>query len=555
MYTDIEIARSAKMKPIAEIIESLGLDDNSYEPYGKYKAKLNASIYGELQKKKSGKLILVTAMNPTPAGEGKTTVTVGLTDGLSQIGENACAALREPSLGPVFGMKGGAAGGGYAQVVPMEDLNLHFTGDLHAITAANNLLAALIDNHLYQGNSLNIDTEKIFWRRCLDMNDRQIRNIKSGLGKNSGVPRDGGFDITAASEVMAALCLASSLDDLKKRLASITVALDMDGKAVNAGDINAEGAMTVLLKQAFNPNIIQTLENTPVLVHGGPFANIAHGCSSMMATKMATKIFDYTVTEAGFGADLGAEKFFDIKCRMGGIQPDAVVLVATCRALKYHGGVDRAELSEENVEALNKGLANLGKHIENIQNVFKRNVVVAVNRFVSDTVAEVEAVQKYCQGYDVKAILSEGWEKGGKGMTDLAREVKNLADNSQGDIEFIYDLEDDIKVKIEKIAKYYGGATVEYSKRAQEDLEVVEKLGLNNLPVCVAKTQYSLSCDAKKLGRPEGFNVRVRRLHISSGAGFIVVVTGSILRMPGLPRVPAANSININNDGEVVGLF
>lgn len=553
MRTDIDIARDARMKPIADIAEEIGMSKH-YEPYGKYKAKLNADYYSELDKQKSGKLILVTAMSPTPAGEGKTTTTVGLADGLSRLGEKSCAALREPSLGPVFGMKGGAAGGGMSQVVPMEDLNLHFTGDMHAITAANNLLAALIDNHIYQGNKLNIDTENILWRRCLDMNDRQLRNIQSGLGRKSGVPRQDGFDITAASEVMAVLCLATSLEDLKSRLARITVALDIDGNAVTAGDIKAQGAMAVLLKDAFNPNLVQTLENTPVLVHGGPFANIAHGCSSLIATKMATKLFDYTVTEAGFGADLGAEKFVDIKCRMGGLNPDAVVIVATCRALKYHGGVPKENLTEENVAALKSGLVNLGKHIENIKNAFGLNVAVSINRFVSDTEEEIAAVKDYCAGYNVKAVLSEGWEKGGAGMTELAEEIMEQASSPKTE-SFLYPLEDSITEKIEKIAVYYGAGKVEYTEKARHDLELIEKLGLEDIPVCVAKTQYSLSCDAKLLGRPEGFTVKVKRLLISSGAGFIVAVTGTILRMPGLPKEPAASSIDIDSSGEVVGLF
>ncbi len=553
MRSDIEIARQAKMKPIANIAQEIGMEDY-YEPYGKYKAKISADYYKELENKKSGKLILVTAMSPTPAGEGKTTTTVGLADGLSKIGESVCAALREPSLGPVFGMKGGAAGGGMSQVVPMQDLNLHFTGDLHAITAANNLLAALIDNHIYQGNQLNIDIEQILWRRCLDMNDRQLRNIQSGLGKKSGVPRMGGFDITAASEVMAVLCLATSMEDLKLRLSKITVALDNDGNAVTAGDIEAAGAMTVLLKDAFNPNLVQTLENTPILVHGGPFANIAHGCSSMIATKMATKLFDYTITEAGFGADLGAEKFLDIKCRMGGLQPDAVVLVATCRALKFHGGVEKDVLRAENTQAVEKGLENLGKHIENIKGAFGLNVVVSINKFESDTEAEILAVQNYCKNYGVEAVLAEGWEKGGDGMTALAAEVKALADNPK-DLKFLYSADDSLKEKMAKIANYYGAGQVIYTERAQKDLEMIQHLGLADMPVCVAKTQYSLSCNSKKLGRPEGFTVKVRRLYVSSGAGFIVAVTGSILRMPGLPKVPAASSIDIDSDGEIVGLF
>ena len=553
MIADIDIARKAKMIPIADIACEIGMSDH-YEPYGKYKAKLNADYYTELEKRPGGKLILVTAMNPTPAGEGKTTTTVGLADGLSRIGENACAALREPSLGPVFGMKGGAAGGGMSQVVPMEDLNLHFTGDLHAITAANNLLAALIDNHIYQGNGLNIDIENIFWRRCLDMNDRQLRNIQSGLGKKSGVSRADGFDITAASEVMAALCLATSIEDLKLRLGRITIALDTDGNAVTAGDINAQGAMTVLLKDAFNPNLVQTLENTPVLVHGGPFANIAHGCSSLIATKMAMKLFDYTVTEAGFGADLGAEKFLDIKCRVGGINPDAVVLVATCRALKYHGGVAKDDLMHEDVAALKEGLKNLGKHIENIKDKFGLNVVVAINKFSGDTKSEIGAVKEFCAGYGVDAILSEGWEKGGAGMTELAQAVKKLT-QSPKEAELLYESSETIEAKIEKISAYYGASNVEYTDKALQDLELIKRLGLSDIPVCVAKTQYSLSCDSKALGRPEGFTVKVRRLLISSGAGFIVAVTGSILRMPGLPKEPAASSIDIDENREIIGLF
>ena len=553
MRTDIEIARQANMKRISDIASELGISDVC-EPYGNYKAKISSSYYKTLEEKKSGKLILVTAMSPTPAGEGKTTITVGLADGLSYIGEKACAALREPSLGPVFGMKGGAAGGGMSQVVPMEDLNLHFMGDLHAITAANNLLAALIDNHIYQGNELDIDIENILWRRCLDMNDRQLRNIQSGLGKKSGVPRMGGFDITAASEVMAVLCLATSMADLKKRLANITVALDTGGNAVTAGDLNAHGAMAVLLKDAFNPNLVQTLENTPVFVHGGPFANIAHGCSSLIATKMANKLFDYTVTEAGFGADLGAEKFLDIKCRIGGLNPDAVVLVATCRALKYHGGVVKEELTHENIKALEKGFANLEKHIENIKDTFGLNVVVAINKFSSDTEKEIEAVKSSCEKLGVKAVLSEGWEKGGAGMSELAREVKRLTANPRK-AKLLYDTKEGVKEKMEKIAAYYGAGKVEYTQKAEADLAMIEKLGYADIPVCVAKTQYSLSCDAKAIGRPEGFTVKVKNFFVSSGAGFVVAVTGSILRMPGLPKVPAAGSIDIDEHGEVIGLF
>ena len=554
MLTDIKIASKANMKSIDEIIKAIGVCENEYEPYGKYKAKLSASCFEKLSKRKDGKLILVTAMSPTPAGEGKTTVTVGLADGMSRIGLNAVAALREPSLGPVFGMKGGAAGGGYSQVVPMEDLNLHFTGDLHAITAANNLLAALIDNHIYQGNELDIDIEKILWRRCMDMNDRQLRTIQSGLGKKSGVPRMDGFDITAASEVMAALCLAIDIDDLKDRLSKITVALNKKGQAVTAGDIKAQGAMTVLLRNAFDPNIVQTLENTPVLVHGGPFANIAHGCSSLIATRIAMKLFDYTVTEAGFGADLGAEKFLDIKCRVGDIKPDAVVLVATVRALKYHGGVKKEDLQKENVEALKLGLTNLGKHIENLKQTFMLDIVVAVNKFVSDTEDEINAIKEYCKEYGVEAVLSEGWEKGGEGTIALAEQVKALCSNENHDFKFLYDGDDDFKTKMKKVSKYYGAGSVEYTEEAQKDLEMIERIGLLKLPICVAKTQYSLSTSVKWLGRPEGFNIKVKRLYVSSGAGFIVVVTGSIMRMPGLPAVPAANDIDIV-DGEVIGLF
>jgi len=548
--TDIEIARSVSPKKIVEIAKSVGLDENSIEPYGHYKAKVDpAQVKGE-----NGKLILVTAINPTPAGEGKTTVSIGLADGLRKLGKKAVLALREPSLGPVFGVKGGAAGGGWAQVIPMEDINLHFTGDLHAITAANNLLAAMVDNHIQQGNKLNIDPRRVTWRRCMDMNDRQLRDIMSGLGgKNNGMPRADGFDITAASEVMAVFCLANDMDDLKVRLGRIVVGYTFDNQPVTAADINAQGAMAVLLKEALKPNLVQTLEGTPALVHGGPFANIAHGCNSVIATRTALKLGDYCVTEAGFGADLGAEKFLDIKCRMAGLNPKAVVIVATVRALKCHGGVPKAELGAENLEALEKGIGNLLKHVENMQQVYSMPVVVALNRFITDTQAELDLVDAKLKELGVNVKLCDVWAKGGEGGVELAEEVLRLVEK-ESELTFSYPLEETLENKIKAIAtRVYGAKSVSFAAGVKTQLKKYDALG--NLPVCMAKTQYSLSDDAKKVGRPEGFSITVRQVRLSAGAGFVVAFTGEIIAMPGLPKVPAAEAIDINEKGEVVGLF
>ena len=553
--SDIDIARSANKEYISEIANNCGLEKDDYIPYGHYKAKISLSS-DKLKKDAAGKLVLVTAISPTPAGEGKTTTSVGLSDGLKKIGVNVGVALREPSLGPVFGMKGGAAGGGYAQVVPMEDLNLHFTGDLHAITSANNLLSAMIDNHIYQGNQLNIDLESITWRRCMDMNDRQLRNIECGLGKKSGVPRKDGFDITAASEVMAAFCLASSLKDLKIRLGNIIVAYDTDSNPVYAKQLDAHGAMTALLKEAFNPNLVQTMEQTPALIHGGPFANIAHGCNSIIATKTALRLFDVVVTEAGFGADLGAEKFIDIKCRTANLFPDAVVLVATVRALKYHGGVEKSNLFKENPEAVGIGISNLEKHIENLKGKFNTKVVIAINKFSADTDAEMQPIYDLCSNLNVEVSLSEAWEKGGEGTVDLARKVMNaIGNNTTKKPTFLYDTSSSIKEKIEALANYYGADGVNYSETAEKSIDTLNKIGKSDLPICVAKTQYSLSDNPKLIGSPKGFNITVRNVKLSNGAGFIVVLTGRILRMPGLPKVPSANNIDIDEDGNIVGLF
>jgi len=553
--SDIDIARSANKEYISEIANNCGLEKDDYIPYGHYKAKISLSS-DKLKKDAAGKLVLVTAISPTPAGEGKTTTSVGLSDGLKKIGVNVGVALREPSLGPVFGMKGGAAGGGYAQVVPMEDLNLHFTGDLHAITSANNLLSAMIDNHIYQGNQLNIDLESITWRRCMDMNDRQLRNIECGIGKKSGVPRKDGFDITAASEVMAAFCLASSLKDLKIRLGNIIVAYDTDSNPVFAKQLDAHGAMTALLKEAFNPNLVQTMEQTPALIHGGPFANIAHGCNSIIATKTALRLFDVVVTEAGFGADLGAEKFIDIKCRTANLFPDAVVLVATVRALKYHGGVEKSNLFKENPEAVGIGISNLEKHIENLKGKFNTKVVIAINKFSADTDAEMQPIYDLCSNLNVEVSLSEAWEKGGEGTVDLARKVMNaIGNNTTKKPTFLYDTSSSIKEKIEALANYYGADGVNYSETAEKSIDTLNKIGKSDLPICVAKTQYSLSDNPKLIGSPKGFNITVRNVKLSNGAGFIVVLTGRILRMPGLPKVPSANNIDIDEDGNIVGLF
>ena len=554
--TDIEIAQETVMQPITEIAKVAGVDEKYLEQYGKYKAKVDYSILKDKADKPNGKLILVTAINPTPAGEGKTTTTVGLADGMRKLGKNVLVALREPSLGPVFGVKGGAAGGGYAQVVPMEDINLHFTGDFHAIGAANNLLAAMLDNHIYQGNALNIDPRQIVWRRCVDMNDRQLRFVVDGLGgKTNGMPREDGYDITVASEVMAVLCLASDVNDLKMRLSRLVVAYTRDGKPVTAGDLNAQGAMAALLKDALKPNLVQTLEHTPAFVHGGPFANIAHGCNSVTATKIALKLSDYTVTEAGFGADLGAEKFLDIKCRMAGLKPSCVVLVATVRALKYNGGVPKAETGLENLEALEKGLPNLLRHVENITQVYKLPCVVAINRFPQDTEAELKLVEEKCKALGVNVALSEVWGKGGEGGIELGKEVIRLCEQPN-DFTFSYDVDAPIKDKIEAIVKkIYHGDGVTFTANAEKQIKTLTELGYDKMPICMAKTQYSFSDDQTKLGAPTGFTVTVRNVKVSAGAGFLVALTGEIMTMPGLPKVPAAERIDVDEDGKISGLF
>ena len=556
MKTDIEIAQEAQMLPITEVVKEIGLTADDLELYGKYKAKISNEYLKKIEGNKKGKLILVTAINPTPAGEGKTTTSVGLGQAFGKLGKKAIIALREPSLGPCFGIKGGAAGGGYAQVVPMEDLNLHFTGDFHAITSANNLLAALLDNHIQQGNALRIDTRQIVWKRCLDMNDRVLRNVVVGLGnKTDGFVREDHFVITVASEIMAILCLATDLEDLKDRLGKIIVAYDLDGKPVTAKDLQAVGAMAALLKDAILPNVIQTLEHTPALVHGGPFANIAHGCNSVRATTAALSMADYVVTEAGFGADLGAEKFFDIKCRQAGLSPDAVVLVATIRALKYNGGVPKTELSAENVEALEKGIVNLEKHIENVKK-FGVPCVVAINIFAQDTAEELEAVREHCAKHGVNVALSDVFAKGGEGGIDLAKEVIALADSGESKFAPIYPLDMSLKGKIETIAKeIYGADGVNYTKEADKALKEFEELGYGNLPICMAKTQYSFSDDPALLGRPSGFKITIRNCRIAAGAGFIVVLTGDVMTMPGLPKVPAAEKIDVTDDGVISGLF
>ncbi|MBQ2890368.1 MAG: formate--tetrahydrofolate ligase [Clostridia bacterium] len=555
MKTDIEIAQSTKMQNITEIAKTAGIDDKSLEQYGRYKAKVDLSLLKESQRKE-GKLVLVTAITPTPAGEGKTTTTIGLADGLKKIGKNVMVALREPSLGPVFGIKGGAAGGGYAQVVPMEDINLHFTGDFHAIGAANNLLAALLDNHIHQGNALGIDQRKITWKRCVDMNDRQLRFVVDGLGgKVNGVPREDGYDITVASEIMAILCLSSSISDLKERLSRIVVGYTFDGRPVTAGQLNAAGAMTALLKDALKPNLVQTLEGTPALIHGGPFANIAHGCNSVLATKMAMKLGDYAITEAGFGADLGAEKFLDIKCRFANLKPSAVVLVATIRALKMHGGVPKTALNEENLDALEKGMPNLLRHLSNITDVYKLPCVVAVNKFPTDTEAEVNLVIEKCKALGVNVVLSDVWAKGGEGGIEMAKEVVSLCER-ENDFTFSYETEDTIENKIGAIVKkIYRGEGVIFTPQAKKQIDELTALGYGNLPVCMAKTQYSFSDDLTKIGAPEGFTVTVRNVKISAGAGFIVALTGDIMTMPGLPKVPAAEKIDVDENGVITGLF
>ena len=553
--SDIEIAQETPMLPITEIAKMAGVDDKYLEQYGKYKAKVDYNILNDV-KRSDGKLVLVTAINPTPAGEGKTTTTVGLADGMKKLGKNVLVALREPSLGPVFGVKGGAAGGGYAQVVPMEDINLHFTGDFHAIGAANNLLAAMLDNHIYQGNKLNIDPRRITWRRCVDMNDRQLRFVVDGLGgRVNGVPREDGYDITVASEIMAVLCLASDITDLKARLGRIIVGYTYDEKPVTAADLNAQGAMAALLKDALKPNLVQTLEHTPAFVHGGPFANIAHGCNSVTATKIARRLADYTITEAGFGADLGAEKFLDIKCRMAGLKPSAVVVVATVRALKYNGGVPKADLGNENLEALEKGLPNLLKHVSNITNVYKLPCVVAINRFPLDTEAELKLVEDKCKELGVNVALSEVWAKGGEGGIELAKEVIRLCDQPN-DFTFAYDLDMSIKEKIEAIVtKIYGGKDVNFTANAEKQIKTLTDLGFDKMPICMAKTQYSLTDDATKLGAPKDFTVTVRNIKVSAGAGFLVALTGEIMTMPGLPKVPAAERIDVDETGKISGLF
>ena len=556
MKTDIEIAQEAVMKPITEVAAALDITQDELELYGKYKAKLSSELWEKIKDRKDGKLVLVTAINPTPAGEGKTTTTVGLGEAMAKLGKKAVIALREPSLGPCFGIKGGAAGGGYAQVVPMEDLNLHFTGDFHAITSANNLLAALLDNHIQQGNALNIDTRQIVWKRCLDMNDRVLRNIVVGLGsKMDGFVREDHFVITVASEIMAILCLANDMKDLKERLGKIIVAYNMDGDPVTAADLHAVGSMAALLKDALKPNMIQTLEHTPALVHGGPFANIAHGCNSVQATKMALKMADIAITEAGFGADLGAEKFFDIKCRMAGLHPDAAVLVATVRALKYNGGVAKADLAAPNLEAVKKGICNLEKHIENLQK-YGVPVVVTLNVFVTDTEEEVAYIRSFCEARGCAFALSEVWAKGGEGGKALAEKVIETLETKTSSFHPIYEDDCSLKDKIETVAKeIYGADGVTYAPAAQKMLKKIEDMGFGHLPVCMAKTQYSLSDDASRLGRPEGFTVNVREVYVSAGAGFVVAITGAIMTMPGLPKVPAANGIDVSEDGVITGLF
>lgn len=554
--TDIEIAQEANPQDIRDIAKKINLSEDDIELYGKYKAKIDYNVLNRT-KSRAGKLILTTAINPTPAGEGKTTTSIGVADALAKLGKSVIAAIREPSMGPVFGIKGGAAGGGYAQVVPMEDINLHFTGDMHAIGAANNLLAAMLDNHVYQTNSLNINPKRITWRRCVDMNDRQLRNVVDGLGKKvDGVTREDGFDITVASEVMAAFCLSNNISELKENLGNIVVAYNYSGQPVTARDLNAHGAMAAILKDALKPNLVQTLEGTPAILHGGPFANIAHGCNSIIATKMGMHMADYVVTEAGFGADLGAEKFLDIKCRKAGIRPDAVIIVATVRALKYNGGVAKDQLNNENLEALEKGLPNLLKHIENITQVYKLPAVVAINRFPLDTDAELALVRSKCEELGVKVALSEVWANGGEGGIEVANEVLKLIEEGENNFEYCYEEDMTIKEKLNAIAtKIYGADGVNYTKEANKQIAELEELGYGNLPVCVAKTQYSLSDDQTKLGRPTGFTIEVRQANVSAGAGFVVVMTGEIMKMPGLPKLPAAERIDVDENGKISGLF
>ena len=554
--SDIEIAQESKPLHIREIGKKLGLSEDDLELYGKYKAKIDYNLLKTHKRDKKAKLILTTAINPTPAGEGKTTTTIGVADGLQKIGKNTIVTLREPSLGPVFGIKGGAAGGGYAQVIPMEDINLHFTGDFHAIGAANNLLAAMIDNHIHQGNKLNIDPRTITWRRCVDMNDRQLRNIVCGMGRKvDGIVREDGFDITVASEVMAAFCLANDISDLKEKLGNIIIGYTYENIPVRAKELNANGAMAALLKDALKPNLVQTLEGTPAIVHGGPFANIAHGCNSVIATKIGMNFADYVVTEGGFGADLGAEKFLDIKCRMADIKPDAVIIVVTVRALKYNGGVDKANLNETNLEALEAGLPNLLKHVENITGVFKLPAVVAINEFPTDTEEEINLIKEKCNDLGVNVVLSQVWPKGGEGGVELAKEVVRLCEE-ENNFEYAYPLESTIKEKINAIAtKIYGADGVDFTKEAEKEIANLEKLGYSNLPICMAKTQYSLTDDPSKLGRPTNFRITVRKINISAGAGFIIALTGDIMKMPGLPKLPAAERIDVDENGVISGLF
>ena len=551
---DIEIARNAKLEPVTKIAMKLGIDEENLEQYGKYKAKISPNVYKKLQEKQNGKLILVTAINPTPLGEGKTTISIGLADGLSKIGKKSILALREPSLGPVFGIKGGATGGGYSQIAPMEDINLHFTGDIHAITSANNLLSAMIDNHIYYGNELGF--EKVVWKRCVDLNDRQLRKIHTGLsGEKNIMPREDGFDISVASEIMAILCLANDIEDLKRRIGNIVVGYNKEGEPITAKNLKADGALTVLLKDAINPNLVQTLEGTPAIVHGGPFANIAHGCNSIIGTKLALKLSDYVVTEAGFGADLGAEKFLDIKCRKAEIRPDAVVCVATIKAIKYHGGMPKEEIKNESIEYLKKGIHNLYKHIDNLKNVYGLNVIVAINKYTHDTTKEIEFLTEKLKEKNIELSLVESWEKGGEGAIDLAEKVIKL---TQKDFEFnyAYKLNLTIKEKIETIAKkIYGADGVEYVEGIEEKIAEIEKMGYGNLPICIAKTQYSLSDDQKNLECKEPFNIHIQDVILKAGAEFIVVITGKIMTMPGLPKVPAAESIDVDNNGNIIGIF
>jgi formate--tetrahydrofolate ligase len=556
LKTDVQIAQGAKMKPITEVAAKLGISEDHLIQYGKYKAKVSLDLMEELKDKEDGKLILVTAINPTPAGEGKTTTNIGLSMAFNKIGKNAITAIREPSLGPSFGIKGGAAGGGYAQVVPMEDINLHFTGDFHAITTANNLISALLDNHIQQGNELGIDPRRIVWKRVLDMNDRALRHVVVGLGgRPNGVPREDGFDITVASEIMAIFCLARDLEDLKERVGNIIIAYKYDGSPVYVKDIKAQGAVALIMKDAMAPNLVQTLENTPAFIHGGPFANIAHGCNSIIATKMALKLADYTITEAGFGADLGAEKFFNIKSRFAGLKPDAAVIVATVRALKHHGGSSKEELGQENLDYLAKGFENLEKHIENV-NKFGVPAVVAINRFPTDTERELDFLIDKCKEHGAEAVISEVWAKGGDGAIDLAKKLVEVIESQKSNFKVLYDVNDSIKEKIEKIAKeVYGADGVDFTKACEKQIANIEKLGLDKMPICMAKTQYSLSDDPSLIARPMGFRITVRDIRISNGAGFLVALTGDIMTMPGLPKVPAANNIDILPSGEIVGLF